>query len=72
MGEGDIGDQEEKRESKVEIEMKPVIKSLSALHTQDHPKRFTKLHTEKKGEEGDGSDQEEKRGSQKGREQSSQ
>ena len=72
MGEGDIGDQEEKRESKVEIEMKPVIKSLSALHTQEHPKRFIELYREEKREEGDRRDLGEKRESQKGRQQSSQ
>ena len=35
-------------------------------------KRFTELHGEEKREEGDRGDQEEKRGSQKGREQDSQ
>ena len=39
---------------------------------QEHPDRFTELHREEKREEGDRGDQEEKRGSQKGREESSQ
>ena len=42
------------------------------LHSLEHPERFTELHREEKREEGDRGDQEEKRGSQKGREQSSQ
>ena len=37
-----------------------------------NPERFTELHGEEKREEGDRGDQEEKRGNQKGREQSSQ
>ena len=41
------------------------------LHSEGHPERFTELHGEEKQEEGDRSDQE-KRGNQKGREQSSQ
>ena len=41
------------------------------LHSQEHPESFTELYRQEK-EEGDGSDQEEKRVSQKGREQSSQ
>ena len=42
------------------------------LHSGGHPERFTELHGEEKMEEGDRGDQEEKRGNQKGREQSSQ
>ena len=42
------------------------------LHSEGHPERFTELHGEEKREEGDRGDQEEKRGNQKGREQSSQ
>ena len=42
------------------------------LHSQEHPERFTELYTEEKREEGDRGDQEEKRESQKEREQSSQ
>ena len=42
------------------------------LHSLEHPERFTELHREEKREEGDRGDQEEKRGSQKGRDQSSQ
>ena len=45
----------------MEIEIKPVIKSLSALHTQEHPERFTELYREERREEGDRGDQEEKR-----------
>jgi len=52
--------------------MKPVIKSLSALHTQEHPERFTELYREEKREKGDRGDLGEKRESQKGRQQSSQ
>ena len=37
-----------------------------------HPERFTELHRKEKGEEGDGGDQEEKRGCQKERDRSSQ
>ena len=42
------------------------------LHSQEHPERFTELYTEEKREEGDRGYQEEKRESQKEREQSSQ
>jgi len=38
----------------------------------EYPERFTKLNEEEKREEGDRGDQEEKRGNQKGREQSGQ
>ena len=48
------------------------INSLCALHSLEHPERFTELYREEKREEGDRGDQEEKRGSQKGRDQSSQ
>ena len=41
-------------------------------HSKGHLENFTELHGEEKREEGDRHDQEEKRGSQKGREQSSQ
>ena len=53
-------------------EIYPVINSLCALHSLKHSKSFTELHKEEKREEGDRGDQEEKRGNQKGREQSSQ
>ena len=49
-----------------------MINSLSVLHSLEHPERFTELSGEEKGEEGDSGDLEEKRESQKGREQSSQ
>ena len=42
------------------------------FHSEGHPERFTELHGEEKRDEGDRSDQEEKGGSQKGREPSSQ
>ena len=42
------------------------------LHSEGHPERFTELHGEEKWEEGDRGDQEEKRGNQKGGEQSRQ
>ena len=53
--------------SKGERAMKPVISSLNALHSLEHPERFTELHREEKREEGDRGDEEEKRGSPKGR-----
>ena len=43
----------------------PVINSLSALHSLEHPERFTELHREEKGEGGDRGDLGEKRESQK-------
>ena len=66
----------EKRRGRREIEMTrrrrggikkeravyPVINSLCALHSLKHPERFTELYREEKREEGDRSDQEEKRG----------
>ena len=42
------------------------------LHSEGHPDRFTELHGEEKRVPRDTGDQEEKRGSQKGREESSQ
>ena len=42
------------------------------LHSEGHPERFTELHGEEKREDGDRGDQEEKKGNQGGREQSSQ
>ena len=50
----------------------PVINSLSALHSLEHPERFTELCTEEKREEGYRDDLEEKKESHKGREQSRQ
>jgi len=49
-----------------------VISSLSVLHSPGHPKRFTELSREEKGEGVDRGDLGEKKESQKGREQSSQ
>ena len=49
----------------------PVIKYLCVLHSLEHPERFMKLHREQR-EEGDRGDQEEKRGSHKERDRSSQ
>ena len=48
-----------------------VIISLFALHSLEHSERFTEFHREEKRKEGDKGDQEEKRGSQKARDQSS-
>ena len=45
-----------------------VVKQFSTV--KDTPERFTELHGEEKREEGDRGDEEEKRGNQKGREQS--
>ena len=45
---------------------------MKILHSEGHPERFTELNGEEKREEGYRGDQEEKRGSQKRREQSSQ
>ena len=45
---------------------------IQLCHGEGHPESFTELHGEEKREEGDRGDQEEKRGSQKGRQQSSQ
>ena len=42
------------------------------LHSPEYPERFTELHRKEKRDEGDRGDQEEKRGSQKGRDQSNQ
>ena len=39
------------------------------LHSEGHPERFTELHGEEMREEGDRGDQEEKSGSQNGRDQ---
>ena len=44
---------------------------MKQFYSVGHPERFTELHREEKREEGDRGDQE-KKGSQKGREQSSQ
>ena len=45
---------------------------MKFLHSKGHPEKFTELHGEEKQVEGDRGDQEEKKGSQKGREQASQ
>ena len=45
---------------------------MKFLHSEGHPERYTELHGEEKRVEGDRGDQEEKRGNQKGREQTSQ
>ena len=47
-----------------------MVKQFSTV--KDTPERFTELPGEEKGEEGDRTDQEEKKGSQRGRKQSSQ
>ena len=43
-----------------------------SLKSLEHPGRFTESHRDEKREKGDRGDQEEKRGSQKGRDQSNQ
>ena len=48
------------------------MSSLSVLHSPEHPKWFTALSTDEKGEGGDRSDLGEKRESQEVKEQSSQ
>ena len=52
--------------------VKHLVNGEKILHCKGHPERFTELYGEEKREEGDRVDQEEKRGSQKGRDQSSQ
>ena len=65
---GDIGGQEDnRRESKGERQIQPVISSLSVLHRLEHTKRFTELGREEKGEGGDRGDLREKKESQKGK-----
>ena len=44
----------------------------TVFHSEGHPEKFIELHGEEKREEGDRGDQEEKRGSQKERDKSSQ
>ena len=46
---------------KGERAIKPVINSLSALHSPEHPERFTELSREEKRKLGDRGDLEEKR-----------
>ena len=48
------------------------VNGVKILPSERHPERFPESHGEEKREEGDRDDQEEKRGNQKGREQSSQ
>ena len=43
-----------------------MMTSLSVLHSLEHPKRFTELGSEEKGEGGDRGDLEEKKESQQG------
>ena len=47
--EGDRGEQE-KRGNQKEREIGPLISSLSVLQSPGHPKRFTELSREEKGE----------------------
>ena len=61
-----------KGRDKGERAIKPVINSLSALHSPEHPERFTELSREEKGEGGDRGDLGKKREYQKGKGQSSQ
>ena len=53
--------------SKEERQLQPVISSLSVLHSPEHPKRFTDLDREEKGEGRDRGDLGEKKESQKGK-----
>ena len=55
-----------KEGSKAEIQIQPVISSLSVLHSPEHTKTFTELGREEKGEGGDRSDLVEKKKSPKG------
>ena len=45
-----------KGESKGERAIKPVIKSLCALHSLEHSELFTELHRDEKREEGERGD----------------
>ena len=56
----------EKGESKGEIQIQPVISSLSVLHSPEHTKRFTELGREEMGEGGDRDDLLEKKENQNG------
>ena len=58
-------------ESKGEGQIYPVISSISILHNPKHPKRFTELGREEKGEGGDRGDLGEKRRVKRVRDQSS-
>ena len=64
--ERDGGDLEEKRGSKGERRIQPVISSLSVVHSPEHIQRFTELGREEKGAGGDRGDLREKKESQKG------
>ena len=59
-------------ESEGKRQILPLISSLSVLQSPEHPKRFTELSREEKGEGGDRGDLGERKDDQKGREQSSQ
>ena len=58
--------------SKGERPIYPLISYLSVPHSLEHPKSFTELGREEKGEGGDRGDLGDKKESQKGREQLSQ
>ena len=47
--EGDRGGQEDKGGNQKQQQIKPVISSLSVLHSLEHTKRFTELGREEKG-----------------------
>ena len=57
----------EKRKSKGERQIQPVISSLGVLHNPEHTKIFTELGREEKGEGGDRGNLVEKKESQKGK-----
>ena len=69
--EEDRGDQREKRKIRTR-ETDLASNSLSVLHSLEHPKIFTELGREEKGDGGDRADLGEKNEGQKGREQLSQ
>ena len=62
----DRGGQEDKGGNQKQQQIKPVISSLSVLHSLEHTKKFTELDREEKGEGGDRGDLMEKKESPKG------
>ena len=64
--EGDRGGQEDKGGNQKQQQIKPVISSLSVLHSLEHTKRFAELGREEKGKGGDRGNLVEKKESPKG------
>ena len=58
--------EQKKGDSRGERQVYAVLCSLSVLHSQEHPQRFTELDWEEKGEGGNRGDLGEKKTSQKG------